>query len=39
LLKVDNLFLLLRRIFQQVGPAFGPFCQRLSQYNKVVNIT
>jgi hypothetical protein len=38
-LKVDNLFLLLRRIFQQVGPAFGPFCQRLSQYNKVVNIT
>jgi hypothetical protein len=25
-LKVDNPLLLLRRIFQQVGPAFGPLC-------------
>jgi hypothetical protein len=37
-LKVDNPMLLLRRILQQVGPAFGPFYQRLSQYNKVVSI-
>jgi hypothetical protein len=27
LLKVDNPLLLLRRILQQVGPAFGPLCQ------------
>jgi hypothetical protein len=26
-LKVDNPLLLLRCIFQQVGPAFGPLCQ------------
>jgi hypothetical protein len=38
-LMVDNLLLLLRRIFQQVSPAFGPFYQRMSQYNKIVNIT
>jgi hypothetical protein len=25
--KVDNPLLLLRRIVQQVGPAFGPLCQ------------
>jgi hypothetical protein len=25
-LKVDNPLLLLRRILQQVGPAFGPLC-------------
>jgi hypothetical protein len=37
-LKVDNLLLLLRRILQQVSPAFGPFCQRLLQCNKVVSI-
>jgi hypothetical protein len=36
-LKVDNPLLLLRRIFQQVGPAFGPLCQRLSQYDKIIN--
>jgi hypothetical protein len=36
-LKVDNPLLLLRCIFQQVGPAFGPLCQRLSQYNKVIS--
>jgi hypothetical protein len=37
-LKVDNPLILLRRILQQVGPAFGPFRQRLSQYNKVIII-
>jgi hypothetical protein len=37
-LKVDNPLLLLRRIFEQVGMAFDPLCQRLSQYNKVVSI-
>jgi hypothetical protein len=37
LLKVDNPLLLLCRIFQQVGPAFGPLYQRLSRYNKVVS--
>jgi hypothetical protein len=36
-LKVDNPLFLLGRILQQVGPAFGPVCQRLSQYNKVVS--
>jgi hypothetical protein len=36
-LKVNNP-LLLYRILQQVSPAFGPFCQRLLQYNKVVSI-
>jgi hypothetical protein len=36
-LKVNNLLLLLRRILKQVGPAFSPLCQRLSQYNKVVS--
>jgi hypothetical protein len=36
-LKVDNPLLLFSRILQQVGPAFGPLCQRLSQYNKVVS--
>jgi hypothetical protein len=36
-LKVDNPLLLLRLIFEQVGPAFGPLCQRLSHYNKVVS--
>jgi hypothetical protein len=35
--KVDNPLFLLSRILQQVGPAFGPLCQRLSHYNKVVN--
>jgi hypothetical protein len=29
-LKVDNPLPLLGRILQQVGPAFGPLCQRLS---------
>jgi hypothetical protein len=37
-LKADNPLLLLRRILQQVGPAFGPVCQRLSQCNKVISI-
>jgi hypothetical protein len=37
-LKVDDPRLLLRRILQQVGLPFGPFCQRLSHYNKAVNI-
>jgi hypothetical protein len=36
-LKVDNPLLLLSRILQRVGAAFGPLCQRLSQYNKVVS--
>jgi hypothetical protein len=36
-IKVNNP-LLLCRILQQVSPAFGPFCQRLLQYNKVVSI-
>jgi hypothetical protein len=35
-LKVDNPLLLLRRILQQVGLAFCLFCQRQSQYTKVV---
>jgi hypothetical protein len=34
-LKVDNPPLLFRCILQQVSVALGPFCQRLSQYNKV----
>jgi hypothetical protein len=36
-LEVDNPLLLLHRILQQVGLAFGPLCQRLPQNNKIVN--
>jgi hypothetical protein len=36
-LRVEDLLLLVRCNFQQVGPALGPLCQGLSQYNKVVS--
>jgi hypothetical protein len=38
LFKVNDPLLLPRRILQQVSPALSQFCQRLSQYNKVVRI-